>query len=287
MRVYLADRLDQPTDHATPDEVRHMLVTGGVAPDLASHFAKVMQAHFNAAFGTEGSNPDVAQAQAVITAVEQAWRKYRLVPSRSPSGLAVLLVTGGYLSLTLPSSAATHAEREFILNEADSRLTSARTPSDFLTAASIYQKLVDRGVCNATVLFNEGTALLLAGKHADAVQVLLRAECYDGSAADIRRNLAIALGYREGLKTPLTPWNRVVLFWHYGLPCRTRLLITAMAFSLCCLAGALRLGGLRSFANILFLVALCVLALFGSSVLTTIQQENSARKPSSLLTPAP
>jgi hypothetical protein len=284
MRLYLADRTDRSSQSATPDEIRQLLITGGISPELANRFAEVMQAHFNASFGPAPA-PDIAQVRAVMAAVEQAWQKPRCQPSHALSSLGFLLAAGGLLTLSLPASASTRAEREFILNEADSRLTSARAPSEFLTAASIYQKLVDRGVCNATILFNEGTALLLAGKHADAVQVLLRVERYAGSAPDIRRNLAIALGHREGLKKPLTPWNRVVLFWHYGLSCRTRLLITAMAFSLLWLAGALRLAGFRNLATSLAIAAVCTVALFGSSVLTTLHQENQARTPAALLTP--
>jgi hypothetical protein len=283
LRQYLSNRLGRPTESTTPDEARQLLVASGIPPDCAARFASVMQAHFDASFGT-GSAPGIDHVKSVITAVDQAWPERHPAPAGRPSHFGVLLATGLGLGLSLAASASTTAEREFILNEANSRLASAHTPSDFLAAASAYQKLVDRGICNATVLFNEGTALLLAGKQADAVQVLLRAERYRGSGRDVRRNLAIALGQREGLKTPLTPWNRVVLFWHYRLSCDVRLLITTMGFSFLWLAGALRLRGFRRSGKAIFVAALCVFALFGSSVLTTLQQENQARTPTSLLT---
>jgi hypothetical protein len=285
MRHYLADRLDRPTDSSTPDDARHLLVSKGVAPDLAAQFASVMQSHSDAAFGRSSAR-DIEEVKTVMTAVEQTWRRASRTGSPS-SKLGLIVTTSLLLNLSLRVQATTMAEREFILNEANSRLTSADTPAEFLAAASVYQRLVDRGVCNATVLYNEGTALLMAGKPADAVQVLLRAERYGGSAADIRRNLAIALGQREGLKTPLIPWNRIVLFWHYGLSCGTRLLITAIAFTLLWLAGAARLAGMRGVAKIVFRVALFAVVLFGSSVLTTLQQENQARTPPSLLAPEP
>ncbi len=282
LRQYLADRLDRPTESTTPGEARQLLIASGIVPELAERFAEIMQAHFNAAF-SKGSAPDLARVKAVVADIERAWSGRRPGSPRPSASLALLLLAGGVMALTRPASASTLAEREFLLNEANSRMASAVTPSDFLAAASVYQKLADRGVRNSTVFFNEGTALLLAEKYADAVQVLLRAERYEGSAPDIRRNLTIALGCREGLKAPLTPWNRVVLFWHYGLPCRTRLLIVALAFSFFWLAGVLRLVGSISRSNILALLALGLLALFGSSVLTTIQQESSAHTPPTLL----
>lgn len=282
LRQYISDRLEYPTESATPGEVRQLLIASGIVPDLAGRFAEIMQAHFDAAF-SKGADPDITLVKAVVAKVEQAWSKRRPKPFRHSAFPTLLLLAVGLLALNHPAFASPIAEQDFILNEANSRLTSAVTPSDFQAAASVYQKLIDRGVRNSTVFFNQGTALLLAEKYADAVQVLLRAERYEGSAPDIRRNLAIALGCREGLKKPLTPWTRVVLFWHYGLAHRTRLLIVSLAFSLFWLAGALRLAGKKSISDRLALLALGLLTLFGSSVLTTLQQENNARPPPTLV----
>jgi tetratricopeptide (TPR) repeat protein len=177
---------------------------------------------------------------------------------------------------------STLAEREFIWSEALSQMGSAQTPRDYLAAAATYQKLVDCGARNATVFYNQGTALLLAGKYPEAIQVLHRAERYGGSAPDLRRNLAIARGRLEGLKSPVTSWQQMALFWHYGLSCATRILIVAVAFALLWIAGALRLLGSKNAARSLSAVALLVFLLFGASVLTSLQQEGQAARPAVL-----
>jgi hypothetical protein len=182
----------------------------------------------------------------------------------------------------MPLAASPLAEDDFIWNEASTQMAAASTPADFLEAAATYQKLVDRGVRSATLFYNQGTALLLADKAEDALQVLRRAERYGGSAPDLRRNLAIAQGRKDGVKAPVTPWNRIVLFWHYGLPCGMRAMVALAALSLLWTAGSARLLGLRRTARVIALPALLVLVVFGSSALTTMEQENNASRPAAL-----
>ena len=158
-------------------------------------------------------------------------------------------------------------------------MTSARTPADYVAAADEYQKLIDLGVRNAPLFYNQGTAFLQAGRYDDALRILARAECYGGAQPDVTRNLQIARARKAGLKTRVTLWDRVLLFWHYRLPADTRILVAAAGFSLWWLGLALRVLRRPTAARRIMTVAVLVLIAFGSSAVTTLLQEQSARRP--------
>jgi hypothetical protein len=181
--------------------------------------------------------------------------------------------------LTPTAGAASPAEREFIWNEANARLASAVKPADFLSAAEAYQRLVDLDVRNGALFYNLGTALLNAERYDDATEALQRAERYTGSRADITRNLQIARARKDKLKTLSPTWDRVVLFWHYGLPCSTRALLAAGAFTLFWIGLTCRLIGWRRAAHAASVLSLIVLVAFASSVATSLHEEANARRP--------
>ncbi len=272
MRNYLADRFDVHADALTPAEAESLLLVQGLPYDLAKRFAGMMQRHFDASFSASPEGADKNEIIALLAAVEN-YRNGR--PSLRPVGrtlMAVVLVG----VCAGEAWASTPAERTFIWTESLTELSSAQTPKEFLVAAGTCQKLVDMGVRNADLFYNQGTALLLADRPAEAIKVLLRAERYGGSAADIARNLAIAEARKQGLKTPVTSWLRGVVAWHYMLDCAVRVRIAAIAFSALWMAGAIGLLGLRRVSKFLMVVAAITLILFGSSVLATLQQESQA-----------
>lgn len=277
MRRYLADRLDTRTDSMTPAEARALLAAQGIPADLADRFASLMQQHFDAAFSSAHSEVDTAILSAILSEIEQ---HLKAAPSRHPAKplLATLLVLAGVVSLP----AATPEERGFVWEQVAAELRTAQSPADFLAASGTCQKLVDLGVRNSALFYNQGTALLLAEKPADAIAVLLRAERYGGSTPDVRRNLAIAQARQDGLKTPEVSWLRLVLFWHYRPDCATRATLAAIAFSGLWLAGVLRLLGSRRTGKALMTVSALMLILFASSVLTTIQQESRIQRPGAM-----
>ena len=269
MRCYLADRFDVQADALTPAETESFLVVQGIPYDLAKRFAGMMQRHFDMSFGARLAVADTKELLAMFTAVEN----YR--NDRHRARLAHKALLAMMLGLCISeASASTPAERTFIWTESLTDLSSAQTPKEFLAAADTCQKLVDLGVRNADLFYNQGTALLLAERPAAAVVVLLRAERYGGSASDVARNLAIAEARKQGLKLPVTSWLRGVFFWHYALNCATRVRITAIAFSVLWIAGAIGLFGLKRTSKALMVVAAVLLILFGSSVLATLQQES-------------
>ena len=282
MRQYLVDRLDLPASAATPDDVRRLLTSEGIPPETVQRFAAAMECHFNSAFGA-GSDPASKQAvdevKQAIAALENATGGHAAPPSAGKTAAVAMLISLTVAAAAPTASAATSAERQFMWNEANARFMAAKTPEDYLGAADAYQKLVDLGVRNSAVFFNFGTALLLATRYDDAVQVLLRAERYDGGSKDIAQNLGVARAKRDKVKTPVVPWNRVALFWHFDLPCSTRAWIAVIAFSLLWVALACRLAGWQRGFGTVMTVGILALALFGSSVLATLQIESASRRP--------
>lgn len=287
MRQYLSDRLDLPAAAATPGDVQSMLDAAGVPEDVTRRFGDAMERHFNAAFGTTAgpaSKQAVDEVKQAIAALETA-AAGRAAPFRQNGTTIHLLVVLAGAAMAQAVMAAAPVERQFMWSEANARFMAAQTPADYLGAANAYQKLVDLGVRNSSVFFNEGTALLLAGRYDDSVQVLLRAERYNGGSKDISRNLGIARARRDKVKTPVVPWNRVVLFWHFDLSCTARAWVAAAAFSLVWLVLATRLVGWRKGFTAVLAVLILVLILFGSSVLATMQIDSASRRP--FLTPPP
>jgi hypothetical protein len=167
-------------------------------------------------------------------------------------------------------------QRKFLMDEANLKMSSARTPGDFAVAARTYRKLVDAGVRNGVLFYNLGTALLLGGQYNEAEKNLLRAERYIGSNWEIRRNLLIAVAGRERDKDASLPWYRSLLFWHYGLSGSVRSTIAALAFFVFWLAMALGTLGFRRLARPVAIVSIAVFVVFGSSLATSLHQESLA-----------
>lgn len=284
-RTYLKLRLDLPAANLTPDEARRLLLERQVPETCAASFANAMQRHVDLAFGaTRHTLTDTAALAASIAAIQDVDNS--LKHNRTRSNLSALLAPLLIVPLLGANlAAAPDPEHEFIWNEANAEMAAAQTPASFLDAAATYQKLVDLGVRNADLFFNQGTALLLAEKPDDAIQVLLRSERYAGAQPDIRRNLAIAYGKAAGLKTPLTPWSRIVLFWHYGWSCSTRASMAVIAFAMFWCVATLRLTGRFRAAGALLWITVIAFVLMGTSVLTTITQETRAHRPPALRPP--
>lgn len=276
LRRYLADRFNTRTESMTPADAKSLLIERGIPPSLAEQFANLMQHHFNAAFETApaGATGSAMELESLLAEIE----RHLNATGRNNSAPEILSLFFILLA-ALPVAASTSAERTFIRDEATAELGSAQSPKDFLMAAETCQKLVDLGIRNAPLFYNQGTALLMADKPTDAITVLLRAERYGGSAPDIRRNLAIAQAKKDGLKTPVVSWLRMTLFWHYGLDCASRAILAAAAFSGLWLAWTLFILGARRTAKALSTLCLVLLVAWGSSVLATLQQESRIQRP--------
>lgn len=174
------------------------------------------------------------------------------------------------------NAAPADTEGAFVWNEARSRMASARTEEDFRQAAGKYNELARMGARSGPLFYNLGTALLLAGRHADAYAALARAERYLGTTFEIRRNMLLAVAGIEGTEDPALPWYRVPLFWHFRLPMAARRTVAIVLFNVLWLAVALRSAGLRRVAEPVFWAAIVLFVFFASSVAASVHAERKA-----------
>lgn len=293
LREFLSERLALPAAALTPDDAATRLREAGLATDRADEFRLCMDRHFNGAYGSgDRPAPTADEVEAVIRQVEEIDRELPRPAARSPGTKTAVrllpwLLTGGLLGGVPHAQALAPDEATFLWEDANTSLAAARTAQEFQAAAAQYQKLADAGIRNAPLFYNQGTALLQAGRNDDAIRVLSRAERYAGHRTDVTRNLQIAHARKAGLKTRVALWDRVALFWHYGLAGSTRLLVAAIAFSALWVGLALRLLRRTRTSRFVLAVATALLILFGSSALTTVLQEQAAQRPVFTSSPGP
>lgn len=168
-------------------------------------------------------------------------------------------------------------EEQFLADAAYERMMGASTQEDFSETAKLYRKLIASGVRNGTVFYNLGTALLAAGDANSAIEAFKRAERYKGFQSDIADNMLMAQRIASGDSEAVLPWQRTLLFWHYGLSFKTRVAIAALAFSLfwISLIWHSPSSGRRSPT---LLLAAFFFILFGSSAITSVAHEHADRQ---------
>ncbi|MEI8241979.1 MAG: hypothetical protein WCI17_01805 [bacterium] len=194
-----------------------------------------------------------------------------------------LLLAFTILRLFAAPVRADEASSCFLWEQANARMATARTAEEFLEAARTYNQLVSAGVRNGPLLFNLGTALLLAGDGENAVAALRRAERHLGSTPELRVNLRQALALQSDQPDADLPWDHVVFFWHYDEPVRVRALIALCGWMLLWLSLLLRLlarpagtaGATRvlSFAKPGIFFGLLLLIVFSCSTAFSLLQE--------------
>lgn len=192
-------------------------------------------------------------------------------------GGAILL-----LALLNTAPAASDVRSTFMLEQAYGQLAAATTPDDFLAAARFYERILAEGRINGPILYNTGTAMLLAGRHDEALYYLDRAERHLGSTWEIDRNRQLARQKLGELAHELD-WRQAVFFWHHGLQLSSRLWLATASFFLIWFLLTLRACGIRRSTGVLLVLVTIAFALTGSSVLTTWMQEWE----STLFTPPP
>ena len=288
LRKYPADRFDTTEASLTPADARKALHDNGINVDLTDRFCEILERNFDAGYMQERQEHDVArdctEVHEIIKKVENylssKGQRHKGTKFRSGSHYnRVLFLLCAYVPLCLCASSASAdntLERQFIWDEANSQMSSARTQEEFLLAAETYQKLIDMGTSNGPLFYNLGTALLMAKRYDDAMNAFLRAERYMGSNWDIKHNMLIAAAGKERNETVSLPWYRIPMFWHFGMAASTRMIISICAFTALWLSLILRALGSRRLCRPLMILSLIVLAMFGSSVLATIHQETKS-----------
>ena len=150
------------------------------------------------------------------------------------------------LLLLLPSALRADGIETFLWDKANAAMARAATEDEFLEGARLYRSLLDRDRNRPAILRNYGTALLLSGQPEKALDAYLRAERLAGSdplllhdiraataamdpAADSDGAAPSATDHRSRL-APL-PWTRSVFPWHYRVPVRLRLIVSAASWA--------------------------------------------------------
>ncbi|MDD5484262.1 MAG: BatD family protein [Kiritimatiellae bacterium] len=282
-RKYLGERLGGETAALTPAETVRLLSAHGVSENLAGDFGALYEKYFNTGFAGARVAGNMAEdcrgMRGLIKRIEKELD--RLGKNKAAGAVVILFLLLGVSAFGLDAS-----DRNFIWEEANAAMQTARTSADYLRAAEIYQRLVDAGVRNGPLFYNMGTALLRAGRDELAVGVFERAERYLGYQPDLEHNLKIASARKTGGNHARLPWQRVVFFWHFYLACPQRSAAAVFAFFLFWLALVLRKAGIGRAINAVALAGLVCFIVFATSAAASWQMENSARRCDLRLPPA-
>jgi hypothetical protein len=183
------------------------------------------------------------------------------------------LCVSGFVAI-LPVHAGDEFSRRFVWDEARTRTETAQTPADFSRVADSYRRLLQAGSINGTVLYNLGTALLLAGQYEAAKVCLLRAERHLGTTPDIERNLRLAAAKGGPVEDAALAWYRAPLFWHFGMAASARIGVAALAFAAFWLAMTVRVCFRRAPIAPFVCLAVIVFVLFATSSGVSLYQES-------------
>ena len=190
-----------------------------------------------------------------------------------------LVLALAYAHPSRSSGQGDEATRRFMWDQANAQMGTARTEEDFLASAHAYQGLVTQGARNGALFYNLGTALLMAGEYDRAAAALRRAERYVGATPEIRRNLILAASRGRPESGAITPWYRMLLFWHFRLATSIRIGIAVVAFLACWGILTCRLVQPRARWKPLAAGALLVFILVSSSAATSLYNEWHADTP--------
>jgi hypothetical protein len=280
LREYVSARLDVDATALTPRELFAILLRHEVTHPLAQAYVDLLERNFNAGFqaGEQSAREIETDAEAACEVVARIEEELLLREEPQHGGafssVKRWLATWAVALLLVPAALAATPSTQFEAQLAMSQISTADTPDAFDRSARALERILDMGGCNAALLYNYGTALLMADHPAAALRALIRAERYSGTTWELKRNMRLAIrDIADGVSDPGLPWYRVPLFWHYGIPGRTRITIASLAFLLVWLSILLRQAGIKETSRTILTVALVLLILFGSSAATTLYQE--------------
>ena len=286
IRKYIANRFGVSEAGLTPSDARNILKGRGLEQETINMLCSIFEHYFNSNYSSDphrtghNINEDSRNTLVLIEKIESALDR----PSdnsgfTSTHFATIVMAISCLITIAATALAENPVEYQFLWNEANAMMASATLPEEFLEAASVYQKLVDSGVKNGSVFYNMGTALLLGHQYDRALYALLRAERYSGSNADIKHNMLAAIAGKEKIHDASLPWYRIPLFWHYQLSIFTRISIVIIAFAGFWGALILRTTGSTRIYKPILSSSLIILTVVGSSVLTSIHQENKDTVP--------
>jgi tetratricopeptide (TPR) repeat protein len=102
-------------------------------------------------------------------------------------------------------------------------------------AASLYERIVnEKGIHNGYLYYNLGNCYFHLGRIGKAIVNYRRAESLNPNYADLKRNLKSAQSRRKDniQKSQARSIARTLLFWHYLLNLRTKIVVFSVLFSM-------------------------------------------------------
>lgn len=95
--------------------------------------------------------------------------------------------------------------------QAQRSFDAAKTPMDFLLAASLFQKIIDQGTESGAVFYNQGNAYMRGGQRGRAIACYRQAKRYLPRDPRLDANLQFALGGES--PRAVRPLLELVFFW--------------------------------------------------------------------------
>ena len=281
LRTYIEMRFGIAATALTPPDLAAVLSTHKVPEALSEQFVGLLERNFNAGFQSDAqsvtaiSSETKAACHMIVKLEEQLKETDRTTPH---SFTTIIRQWLSILAFTLLAASTTQAKisppPSFESQLAMSQLAMAKTPDQFDRVAQTFERMLDMGLCNAPLLYNYGTALLMAERPQEALHALLRAERYSGTTWELKRNMVLATHtLDDAITNPRLPWYRTLLFWHYRISGHARITIASLAFLLLWIALLLRQLGLTEVSRPILGFTLTLLIVFGSSAATTLYQE--------------
>jgi hypothetical protein len=264
LKKYLANRLGGTEGGITPRDAARLLREHGVDADLSHTLVDVIDRNFHAQY-----DQSVASDQDVQTDAGNVRSALKRLEK-------IALMVGLLLGLTC-TVRADEMRNRFLWEQANMQMATAVQPLDFLEAADTYRELYAAGIHNGALLYNMGTAFLMAERYEAARRAFSAAEVFTGTTPAIERNMILALMAGELNVDAALPWYRLPMFWHFKAPLRQRIALAVLAVSTAWLLAILRLlGWRRGWRGALGLV-IALVVILGSSVLISLHELQDVR----------
>jgi tetratricopeptide (TPR) repeat protein len=157
------------------------------------------------------------------------------------------------------------SQTTLLFEEAQEAFQNAKSRDDYLTAAGLYQQILERGVVSGVVLYNQGNALMRAERRGLAIAAYRRAQHLRPRDPYLESNLRYALG-PEADTGRRRSWMKMLLLWQDWLSDQELWEAATMAAALACLCGLARLWWRPRVLGGLALASLAVALLFSAAV---------------------
>jgi len=139
----------------------------------------------------------------------------------------IIVVLAGLLMLAAGCGRSVDLELSQKLQQAQRAFDEAASPEEFLTAASLYQEILDSGVHSGAVFYNQGNAFMQAGQRGRAIAAYRQAKRYRPRDPYLDANLRYALG--SDTPAGRRPVIEYLLFWQDWLSYPQKFYVAAAA----------------------------------------------------------